>query len=338
MEEAAAGSLLFWKRLSLALGGALLLLIGLVSGYFLTLSLREQGGQAGSVGMGRGGVSAGQRSPSPAAPLGSDLAALEARAAANPKDVEALLALGRAALEGRQAGKAIEAFERAIRHDPASHDLYVRLGELYAQRGLHLKAQEALENATRLRPDLIEAHQRLARLLWSQGQRDAALKAYERAASIKTTDGPFAEELGNVLRQAKRSLEAAEYFRSALSQGATVPAALLLALAETLKELKRYEEAERVLAIAVDHHADVGAFPILLGQVELEQGRWAEAKRLFEQALAKSPNIPEAYFGLGRIAFDQGDLKAARRLLTVGLRHDPYNTKALETLQAVQKH
>ena len=130
-----AGSLLFWKRLSLALGGALLLLIGLVSGYFLTLSLREQGGQAGSVGMGRGGVSAGQRSPSPAAPLGSDLAALEARAAANPKDVEVLLTLGRAALEGRQAGKAIEAFKKVLDLDPKHPEALTQMGMLLSSGG-----------------------------------------------------------------------------------------------------------------------------------------------------------------------------------------------------------
>jgi tetratricopeptide (TPR) repeat protein len=231
--------------------------------------------------------------------------------------------------------KAIEAFERAVALDANLASAWAQLGELYSQRGEILKAQEALTEAARVDPNPVEAHEALGRILWRQGKREEAIASYERAADLKVPDSARAEELGDAYRQTKRYREAAECFRSALAQDGPHQPSLFLSLALVLKELERFDEAERVLDVAINRDPGEATLALLLAQVHLAQGHWEEAKMEFERVLKKAPATPSAHFGLGEIAFKQGHLKSARESFMAGLRFDAYHVKALETLQAI---
>jgi tetratricopeptide (TPR) repeat protein len=228
--------------------------------------------------------------------------------------------------------KAIEAFEQAVRLDPRSSVGYTRLGELYSRQNLLLKAHEALTRAIELDPQRLEAQQVLARLFWRQDREVEALQSYARAAGLQVPDAPFAEELGAVFQKAHRPLEAAEYLRSALSQAEEASASLFVAAAETAKELNHLEDAAQILAVAMGRHPDVIDVPLLLADVKLAQGQRAQAKQLFERIVRQAPHTARGYFGLGQLVLEEGDVSGATRWLRAGLRYDPYNVHALETL------
>jgi len=270
------------------------------------------------------------RFKAPKAVMAPTLAAQEPSAASE-------MALGHHYRFRQEGKKAIEAFERAVTLDPNSVEVNLRLAELYEEHRLPLKAQEALRRVLAVEPDSGEAHRLLARSLQRQDKLTEALDAYESLAELGPPNSSLAEEIGHALKQANRTLEAAEYFRSARSQDEQDRVALALSLAQMLKELGHLEEAERILASTMDRHANDPMVSVRLGELLLEQDRMVESKQVFERVIATTPSVAAAYVGLGEVAFKEGQFREAAKHFKAGLLRDPYNAKALKTLQETQR-
>jgi tetratricopeptide (TPR) repeat protein len=236
----------------------------------------------------------------------------------------------------RQRGKAVAALERAVSMDPLSSEAWVQLGELYAQSRAYLKAEEALTQAVEFAPHARHAYRVLARLHWQQRQLELARRFYHQAASLQVPDSAFAEELGNCWRE-DNQMAAAEYYRSAISQGGGGRKILVANFASALAALKFWTDAQQVLAFAMREFPTEAVFPLRLGEIFLEQGRMLDAEPFFHQVLTIAPETAQAYYGLGRIAFSQGRVEQAVRYLKSGLLYDPYHREALALLQQIQR-
>jgi tetratricopeptide (TPR) repeat protein len=235
----------------------------------------------------------------------------------------------------QQPQKAREALEQAVALDPSLRDAWLRLGELELQSRAYLKAEEALLRAVAIDPADPLAYRWLGRLHWQQRQPDLARRLYDQAASLRVPDGLFSEELGNVWKPHNR-MAAAEYYRSAISQDGGDRVALVANYALTLKELNAWSAAEQVLRFGAASFPEAEAFPLLMGEVLLEQGRWLDAEPYFQHALRIAPHTAQAYYGLARLAFDQDQLPHAVSYLRAGLRYDPYHREALDLLHQIQ--
>jgi len=245
-------------------------------------------------------------------------------------------ALGRLFRFRLQDQKAKEALERAVELDPTSAETWTQLGELYVLSQEYLKAQVALTKAIERSPTHREAYRLLARVNWQQHRVDEAARWYEQAARAQVPDAPLAKEIGLCLQEAKQPSWAAEYFRSAISQGGGSDGHLLAAYADVLKELKAWPLAEQVLRVGMEAFPLDAGFPLQLGEVLLQDGRLEDAEGVFHHALTIEPKHIGGYYGLGRIAFGAGRLKEAARLLQRGLQFAPYHAEALNLLRQVQ--
>ena len=240
--------------------------------------------------------------------------------------------------EYREEGdKAIEALEQAVALDPNAGASWKELGLLRIRSRDFLRGEDALKRAIQLPDAKVEAYRLLARLNRIQHRGEEAQRFYEEMARVKAPDGDMAQEVGDCLRENKHLALAAEYYRSAISQGQGDQVLLLIAYAKVLKELKSWAAVHEVLAFAAKQFPDDPGIPLGRGEVLLDQERWIDAVPYFDRVLKAVPNSTEAYYGLARIAMQQGRARETARLLRRGLQYNPYHKDSLELLDRIER-
>jgi spermidine synthase len=235
-----------------------------------------------------------------------------------------------------QFDKAQEALGQATAVNPVSSEAWLQLGAFDLRLREFLKAETALTQAAALAPDDPKPYRALAQLHWQQQQRRLAQRFYLQAASLEVPDSAFAEELGDCWKE-DHDVVAAEFYRSAISQGGGDRPALVGAYAEVLTEMQSWAAAEHVLTFGIHTFPAQAMFAAKLGEVRLSQGRTLDAESLFRQALAIAPGDTQAYYGLARIALSHGQEEQALQYLRAGLRYDPYHREALALMQRIQQ-
>lgn len=229
-----------------------------------------------------------------------------------------------------------QAYERLVALEPSAGDGWLRLGEAALRLRHPLRARLALTHAVELDLASIEARRQLARLTWQENELQEAERLYDEAARIAPPDDALAAELGDFSTVRKRPVQAAEYYRSSLSQGGGARPRMVLAFGQALKELHAWDDAERILRYGTSAFPAEPSLPLLMGDVLLEQQKWQEAVPWFQQALAVSPRSAEACYGMGRAALGLGGVEEAIRQLTRALRFNPYHADAARLLQELR--
>jgi tetratricopeptide (TPR) repeat protein len=104
------------------------------------------------------------------------LAAAEAKAAANPQDLQSQLDLGAAYYNADSLRLAADAFRRALAIDAASVPALVNLGVVLNDLGLAPEAVGYLEQAVALKPDDVAARTNLAMAHYTSGDIETAVR------------------------------------------------------------------------------------------------------------------------------------------------------------------
>ncbi len=156
---------------------------------------------------------------------------------------------------------------------------YGRLGQLYYVYDMNASSEAALRNAARLQPQSFDWTYVIAVLEHTRGDLQSAAASFVRALGLHTHI-PAIVRLGDTLRELRRPDEAAARYREALAQDPGLAAA---------------------------HEG--------LGRLALQGGRAQEAVIHFERALELQPEATSLHHQLGLAYRALGDLEAARRHL-----------------------
>jgi tetratricopeptide (TPR) repeat protein len=97
-----------------------------------------------------------------------------------------------------QYGKAIEAYQQAVRLKPDFAEAYNHLGYTYRMSGDFDRAIAAYREALRLKPDFAEAHEYLGKAYLAKGMRAEAEAQYR---ILQRLNPAMAAELGRLLRR-----------------------------------------------------------------------------------------------------------------------------------------
>jgi tetratricopeptide (TPR) repeat protein len=141
---------------------------------------------------------------------------LRTRIAQEPRDVEAIAAIGDLLAENGRIGEATDLYHRALALAPADHRLRLRLSELH-QRQSHVPIALALlqEVPAGLRQSF-ELKAREAALLGSVGRRDEEIAIYDRLVKERPRDARLWMSRGNALYYSGRLDEAVKDLRKAI--------------------------------------------------------------------------------------------------------------------------
>ncbi|HEY8368014.1 MAG TPA: tetratricopeptide repeat protein [Thermodesulfobacteriota bacterium] len=184
--------------LVLAAGAALLLVVGVAGGYLAATWGRSD--PTARV--------AGEGQPGMPAPIMEMVQQLRARLEANPRDVEALVGLGRLNVQRGDLPQAIDYFKRALEVDAGNTDALTGLGMILAESGSFTEAVATFDRVLARDPSHVEA-------LWWKGQVQLyALKDYpaavgtlERAVAL-LPPGPDQARVSQALDEARAAAAA----------------------------------------------------------------------------------------------------------------------------------
>ena len=189
---------------------------------------------------------------------------------------------------------AIEMYENAIGLDDKFALAYARLSEVHSgmywffhdrsEERINM-AWEASEKALKLNPELPEAHWALGVYhYWCQRNYDRALEEFEIARKSQPDNSQVLRFIAYVKRQQGNYKEALDYLREA-SELDPLSNSLAMALGNTLKDMRKYAEAEyyyeRAISLAPDqehpHYRKAALYLVWKGSTE-------EARAALERA------------------------------------------------------
>jgi tetratricopeptide (TPR) repeat protein len=195
-----------------------------------------------------------------------------------------------------QLDVAATGFRSVLDHDPANAAAAAGLSLVYSFRYAGdsqdetwlQRAKASAQQALKLDRHLALNHAAYAWVLGKQGQREQALAECERALAL---------EPGN-------------YFAA-------------LGKAMFLTQLRRYDEAHRWIALAMQRHPGERVFADALGTVHFEQGHYAAAEQAFRSSIRLQPDSVFAYANLNATLLRQNRSEEALRVLQQGLQVRP---------------
>jgi tetratricopeptide (TPR) repeat protein len=312
---------LAWRRAGPFLGGALVLILALLSRGHSRLYLNDeslfQANIAANPTSWMGHHILAQRIGKTRHRRAEAIALFHRAIALNPSSAESHAALaGLLVKEPGHGEEAIALFREAIRLRPTYAEAHNGLAnELLALPGHLPEAIAHYETALRLRPDFALAQANLASALAQDpARRNEALSHFERALKIVPDYAPAHYYLANLLATIpERRSEAVFHYEQTmrLRPNATE---VLLALGNVLVELgrvpealTRFEAALRIDPQLVDAHYALAVN--LLGA----RDRTADVARHLDETLRLSPNYVEAHNLRGAFFAQQGRMDEARK-------------------------
>ncbi len=227
--------------------------------------------------------------------------------------------VGRAYFMQQEFKRATEAFETAVRLDPANSDHYLWLG-----RGLGRRA----ETSSPFR---------------APGLATKSRAAFEKAVELNPKNREALSDLFEYYLQAPGFLGGGEKKAQALIEkiAALDPAERYFAEARLAENRKEYQTAERMLRNAVDAAPRQIGRLIDLARLLSKEGKIQESEATFEQAARLNPNAPQLLFGRAQTYVEaKRNLPQARQLLSQYLRSqltpdDPPRAEAEKLLREI---
>ncbi len=152
---------------------------------------------------------------------------------------------------------------------------------------------------------------------------DGAEKKDEKKKKKDVSFGDFKEveevdarrwaHLGELMREHNRAKAAAEHFQLAWNVVKDRYESISNKYALTLLELKRFDEAEKVLRGSLTMHPGSGPTSVHLGRILLRKNDWTKARDAYLDALAVNPFDPEVHLALFTCYERLGDAKLQAR-------------------------
>ncbi len=167
------------------------------------------------------------------------------------------------------------------------------------------------------------------------GNQQAALKELERSLLKNPKDAHLVEAFGSLLFSQGELEQAREQFRR-LIELTPSDAMAYTRLAMTCHELKRTEEFESALGLAMEIDPERPEILHFLGKLNLDQERYHDAGRLFSKLVEIEPDNVQNLLALGYCLFNGKEETAATEVFERALLLDPENRVALESLSVIR--
>lgn len=249
--------------------------------------------------------------------LDAALTEFEAAAALAPKMAVAYSHIGQIHRRTGRYDRAIEAFVKAVRHNPFSFDDTFSLGQLYYLSDRITEAIQAYLHAIDINPSHFDAQLNLGVCYQESGSWQQAEERFRRAIEIDADRPQAYVNLGVALDRQKKYYEAIRAFKRSLERDTQQPL-VLINLARTYMNQDRLSMARQALNQAIRMDSNLGIAHEALGYCLFRERNFGAAETAYTMALSCDPKLPRAHAGLGSIKMlkfleenERMDLRAA---------------------------
>jgi Flp pilus assembly protein TadD len=210
-----------------------------------------------------------------------------------------------------QAETILTAMHRSSPNDP---EVQHQLGMIYVRTGRSEAGQNLLKQAVETKPNEALYWSNLSAAYLSVEMTEPAVEAARRAVALQPVYPEAWQNLAFALRDQGEHADAVEAFEKA---GAleNMQITSLASWGESLGQIRRFDDAERLARQALDRAPDDAAVFTLLGWILVEQRKKDEARDCFRRSLDINPNQFLAAFNYGVLLLQTDDKAAALRWL-----------------------
>lgn len=256
-------------------------------------------------------------------------------------DADAMLYLGRIAIEQSDGDEAVMWLEQAVKKSERSSLYYQWLGTAYSVKGLSANPlarmsllgslKQAMERSVELDSSNVEARVNLLQFYINAPSLmgGGIGKAREQAAAIMARN-PYQGRLQTAIIAAnQKDTVSAERLLRELSAAYPDSSGPAVQIAINYLNAKRYEDASRVLEDRLLRSPNDGAVLYQLGRVgavsgtNLDRAKWALDRFLQTPHKRGTPSLASAHWRMGMIFEAKGDRTAARSSYETALRLEP---------------
>ncbi len=153
---------------------------------------------------------------------------------------QAHVLLGVAYLDQQKAADAEQAFQKAIDVDDKATDAYLALGTLQSQQKRFAEAEKNLSKAAELNPESFQAHYELGKSCWALQHNDQAEVHARKALELNSKSAEAHLLMGNVLLRKHQNEDALREFKASLASDPNNPYA-----AATREMVRKLETAHQ---------------------------------------------------------------------------------------------
>jgi tetratricopeptide (TPR) repeat protein len=226
---------------------------------------------------------------------------LEEQGAVNA-DLEALL--GNCFESERQTGLALQAYQRAIRADPARIDYYEDLISLLLYLHKTDDAMAQVQQALALAPNDARPWVWKGNVELRRNSPKDAMENYRHAARLDKSNADAVLGIGTVFFATGQSEEAVVQYKAGIARFPN-DSRFYVACAEmflnSADSVKLHLQAERLLRKAVQLAPQSAEGYYLLGKIALQQGRLKDAEAEFLRSLQSDPDRSKTHFALSGV-------------------------------------
>jgi tetratricopeptide (TPR) repeat protein len=255
----------------------------------------------------------------------------EAAAKADPQNAWARCDAAAIQQELARPAEAEAIYRSVLEADPKHVGALSGLGHLAKERGEKPAALTHFETAVAADPGNPWVRCDVAHMLRELGRHDDAEAMFKSVIETHPEHGSALTGLGHLARQRRDRAGALGYFEAAAKADPRNPW-VRCDLANILRELSRFGEAETMLkAVLEDHKEHVGALTGL-GHIARQRGELDAALGYFEMAAKAEPKNPDLRCELATVLREASRLDEAERVLKAVIETHPQHAAALTGL------
>ena len=248
--------------------------------------------------------------------------------ALQPRHPDALHLAGVAALQGGDAGQAVELIQLAIEVLPENPVFHANLAQAYLALRRVADANAAFRRAATLNPREPQFAVGAANCLAMLGSLAEAERELRAVAERHPGYALVWFNLGNAVQEQGRHPEAADLYRRAIALEPALADAHTN-LGRSLHLLERFEEAEQAFRRALAFQPDAAAGYCNLASVLMDRGRFTEAAAVCEQGIARFHDAAELHLMLGSAFTHQGKILSALATFRAAAHLAPDHARAV---------
>jgi tetratricopeptide (TPR) repeat protein len=224
-------------------------------------------------------------------------------------------------------------FYLAVQLDDRCVRAYLHIATSLSQREDHQRALWCLNHVRRLDPADDQVHARLAQAYWAKGDHDRAYNNYLQQLRYYAGDLDTLLDLGNLLTEMNRPVEAAEKYRRVIELDPTNADAHFF-LGELALQSGSLDAAHRALQTAAQCDANRIDTHLKLAQIALHREQHSLARQLLKKELQQDDQQRSEVSRdqLGQLLLDARMAPQAAEVLTPLVKAHPQNARLLHQL------
>lgn len=238
--------------------------------------------------------------------------AFEAAVASEPKSILNRVALADFQINENRVEEAEKVVRSILEDDPGNPEGLVLRGRIDIAKKDLPAAQRRFEEAVQRAPSMAMAHHFLGVTQAMRGNDNLAIQSLKKALELDSRIDMARRALGNLYLESGQP-ELAEEVLKPLVSGRHFDRPAVLAYAEALRRLKRFEEAHSILdGLLKDHPGDRDLL-LAKGRLLLTTGKTEEAVETYRKALAQDPTSQEAVLRIAEVTLAKQGPGEARK-------------------------